>query len=55
MKYICPYFKDNKCASEYLSKLKLSTIAVCATGEHVNCPIYIETVKKENGEKEIRK
>lgn len=53
MKLVCPYFKDNKCISKHFSrlKMKLSVIAICATEEHINCPIFRETVKREKEEK----
>lgn len=53
MRLVCPYFKDNRCVSRYHSqlKLRLSISAICATQEYINCPIYIETIKREGEEK----
>jgi len=50
MKLICPHFKDNRCTSKCLSQVKfiLPAVANCATGDYINCPIYIETIKREN-------
>ncbi len=50
MKLVCPYFRDNRCTSKYLSQVKfiLPAVANCATKDYINCPIYIETAKKEN-------
>jgi len=52
---VCPYFKDNRCVLKDCSELQMemSEIVLCATGAHVDCPVYIETIRREK--KEVRK
>jgi len=56
MKSICPYFKDNHCGSKYLPELNLdlSIIPLWETAKFVKCPVYEETVKREEQEKKTR-
>ena len=49
MEKACPYFKDNKCISKYCSeiKMRMSEVVICETEAHLDCPIYIETIRRE--------
>lgn len=50
----CPFFEEDRCVSERYSELelKVSSIDLCETEEHVNCPFYIGTVTMEKETKE---
>lgn len=46
---ICPYFRDNRCASESCELINLKTMAtaICASSDYRECPVFRVSEKKE--------